>query len=104
MSGSKTMEVEMIDALLKRKRAYERYFNAKAKQDRKAVPNQEPEEKSRAEQEHPVELDHKAEQAYAGLIKMICDLNVKLGGRTDIDPEETRRIAREILTNDYGVE
>ncbi len=79
MSPEPTFERRMIDDLLKRKESYEAYF--KTQQD---------------------PIDHKAESAYASLVKTIVELSVKAGTKTR-DPEEIRRIADEILENDYGI-
>jgi hypothetical protein len=79
MSPEPTFERRMIEDLLKRKESYEAYFKT---------------------QEDPI--DHKAESAYASLVKTIVELSIKAGTRAK-DPEELRRIADEILENDYGI-
>jgi hypothetical protein len=79
MSAEPTFDRRMIDDLIKRKESYEAYFKT---------------------QDDPI--DHKAESAYASLVKTIVELSMKAGARAK-DPEELRRIADEILENDYGI-
>lgn len=78
MSPEPTFERQMIDDLLKRKEAYEAFFRTQE------------------------QIDHKAESAYASLVKTIVELSIKAGTRAK-DPEEIKRIADEILENDYGI-
>lgn len=79
MSHKPSLEKQMIEDLLKRKEAYEAYFE---KQNGK--------------------IDSRAESAYASLVKTIVELKIKTGSSTK-DPEELARIAKEILENDYGI-
>jgi hypothetical protein len=79
MSPEPTFERQMIEDLLLRKAAYEALFREQEK-----------------------EIDHKAESAYASLVKTIVELSIKAGTRAK-DPEELKRIADEILENDYGI-
>ena len=74
-----SFEMQRIADLLKRKEAYEVFFE---KQNGK--------------------IDSRAESAYASLVKTIVELSIKAGSRTK-DPEELARIAKEILENDYGI-
>jgi hypothetical protein len=69
----------MIEDLIRRKEAYEAFFADKTG-----------------------EIDSRAESAYASLVKTIVELSIKAGNRAR-DPEELRRIADEILENDYGI-
>jgi hypothetical protein len=78
-AGRAPFEKRMIDDLLKRKEAYEAYFKTA---------------------EEP--MDHKAETAYASLVKTIVELSLKTGSSAK-DPGELRRVAEEILENDYGI-
>lgn len=78
MRPKPSFEKRMIDDLLKRKEAYERYFAERG------------------------EIDSKAESAYASLVKTIVELSLKTGSSSK-DPEELRRIAEEILESDYGI-
>lgn len=82
MSRKRPLEEKMIRDLLKRKRAYEKYFKSK--------------------KENPENIDPKAESAYASLVKLIVEISKKADLRAK-DPEEMKRLAEEILENDYGI-
>ena len=81
MKGKQSLEEKMIRSLLKRKREYEKYFKAK-------------EEKN--------EIDNQTTNAYAGLIKTIVELSRKAPKEAK-DPAELKRLAEEILENEYGI-
>lgn len=78
-SRRKTPEKELLKALLERKAEYERFFASRQDSDG---------------------LDHKAEQAYTGLIKTIYELMKKTEEtqRKDLKKEVSR-----IVQEEYGI-
>ena len=78
----KVTEAELIASLIARKESYEKYFESK-------------ESKS---EEH----DHRAEQAYTGLIKTLIEI-LRKSEPEDEDPEEMKKVAKEILQEEYGI-
>ncbi len=82
MRAQASLEEKMIRDLLRRKRAYEKHFRSKSSDD---------------------EPGNQAHSAYISIIKAIVDIARK-AERQAGDPEEFRRIALEILRNDYGIE
>jgi len=75
----KTPERELLKALLQRKAEYERFF---------------------ASRQNSEELDHKAEQAYAGLIKTIYELMKKTD---DTQKRDIKKELSRIIEEEYGV-
>jgi hypothetical protein len=78
-SRRKTPERELLKALLQRKMEYERFF---------------------ASRQNSEELDHKAEQAYAGLIKTIYELMKKTD---DTQKKDLKKEASRIIQEEYGI-
>jgi len=71
-----------IQALQKRRREYERYFRTLKKEG--------------------ATMDHQAQTAYINIIKTLVELEKKSLPETG-DPERMKRLAAEILENDYGI-
>jgi hypothetical protein len=81
------LEKKMIDALLKRKQAYEKYFRSKEKKKGKG---------------NPEAMDNQAQNAYTSLVKTIFDLHQKSGGAGK-DPLELQRLSDEMLEVEFGI-
>jgi ribosome biogenesis protein Nip4 len=87
VKGKPSFEEKMIRDLLKRKRAYEKYFRTLVKVE---------------DGEEKIEVDNQAQSAYTAIIKTLFELSKKAVDKTH-DPEEMRRLADEILESDYGI-
>ncbi len=79
--GNPELEERMMKALIKQKTKYEKYLKTR---------------KSKG-------LDHKAEHAYTHIIKTIIEISRKSVATEDMDPEEFKLRAKEILENEYGI-
>lgn len=91
----------MIKSLLRRKRAYEKYFLLKEAirpADDSAVG-----EKPKPKKKMEMDMDTQAQNAYTSIVKTIVELSRKSPKETK-DPAEMKRIAEEILRTEYGIE
>jgi hypothetical protein len=84
-----SIEEQGIKALLKRKREYEKYFKTLLKKENPETDN--------------LGMDHQAQTAYTNIIKTLVELSRKAASEAK-DPERLKRLAEEILENDYGIE
>jgi hypothetical protein len=78
MRGKLSLEEKMINALKKRKRAYEKYFRTLK------------------------DVDNQAQSAYTSIIKTIVELSRKIPAGVS-DPEEMKRRLDEVLETEYGI-
>ncbi len=90
-----SLEEKMIRSLLERKKEYEDYFKASVQPD---DGDSEEEKKKKKEPE----IDNQATNAYTGLIKTIVELSRK-SPKEAKNPVELKRLAEEILENEYGI-
>jgi hypothetical protein len=88
-----SIEEQAIKALLKRKREYEKYF--KSREGKAAEDNGFP-------AKNDIGMDNQAQNAYTNIIKTLVDLAKKVSIQTN-DTDEMKRLAEEILENDYGI-
>ena len=91
MTRKPSLEEQMIAALMQQKEKYEDYLSKDKGEDYLSK------DKDQGEV-----MDHKAEHAYTGIIKAIFELSRKSKKETT-DPEEMKRLAKEILESDFGI-
>lgn len=108
-----SFEEKMLRDLLKRKRAYEAYFKGVEGKGRPLAPDPKPDASGRDEEDSAKDAkgkareavkppDNPAHSAYVSIIKALVEIAKKVPsqGRS---PEEMKRIAEEILEQDYGI-
>lgn len=79
---SSPLDARLVKDLIKRKKEYERYFDGIKAADK--------------------ELDHKAEHAYANLVKTIIELAREVNDTAD-SQEDMEEVAKKILETEYGI-
>ena len=75
------LDLDLVKDLIEQKKRYEAYFAKKPEG----------------------EIDNAAQSAYMGIIKTLHDISKKLSESKSASPGEMKKIAKEILENEYGV-